>query len=248
MMHTYGMLWPDHSFVFRVPYQTYPIELKEKYGARIELVQSKKDIVPTLHTLLEGIDDEEWIYWCIDDRYPIFLDTEALSGISRWIATANIPDVAGIGFTYNGRDWSSANISQKEYAIKDDKRRIYYRLTNYKVIWFHQFMRAKVLRGLAKNFPEGIRNAKEMDGYKDEAVLPETYKRYLLKKRLAAFGESSNRGMLTRNCLESMQKLKISIPDDFEILNREIYKGDKARERSGANRFLHKVYSKFKSW
>ena len=89
MMHCYGILWPSHPFVFRVPYQKYPQWLIDKYEDRIELIKTPNDILGTMKKLLESIDDEDWIYWCMDDRYPIKLDVKKLIEFHKYLSVNN---------------------------------------------------------------------------------------------------------------------------------------------------------------
>src|SRR5438876_8887574 len=50
---------------------------------------------PSLHLLAE-IDDDEWIYWCVDDKYPIELRTHKIASlISHAMRT---PEVDGLLF------------------------------------------------------------------------------------------------------------------------------------------------------
>jgi len=60
----YERLWPDHPFVFHIPYQ----ELGGVDSERIKYHTSPADIKGTVLHLLANIDDEEWIYWCVDDK------------------------------------------------------------------------------------------------------------------------------------------------------------------------------------
>src|SRR6266516_1085228 len=62
----YDRLWPDHPFVFHVPYQ----ELGGVDTERVRYLTSPSDIKGTVLHLLAEIDDEEWIYCCVDDKYP----------------------------------------------------------------------------------------------------------------------------------------------------------------------------------
>jgi hypothetical protein len=54
----YERLWPDHPFVFHIPYQ----ELGGADSERIKYLTSPADIKATILHLLANIDDEEWIY------------------------------------------------------------------------------------------------------------------------------------------------------------------------------------------
>ena len=99
MIFQYDRLWPDHPFVFHVPYQ----ELGGVDTERVKYLTAPSDIKGTVLHLLTEIDDEEWIYWCVDDKYPIQLITDkiarpdfsrhALTG-SRWSFILQMPSDA----------------------------------------------------------------------------------------------------------------------------------------------------------
>src|SRR5256886_16043998 len=72
LIYQYDRLWPDHPFVFHVPYH----ELGGTDTNRVKYFPSPSDIKGTALHLLAEIDDEEWIYWSVDDKYPIQLRSE----------------------------------------------------------------------------------------------------------------------------------------------------------------------------
>ena len=69
MMLKYRELWPDHPFTFRIPYQ----RLDGSATKDREYVRTPDPIRETALTLLADLEDEECIYWCVDDKYPIQL-------------------------------------------------------------------------------------------------------------------------------------------------------------------------------
>ena len=71
MVFCYEKLWPKHPYIFQVPYQQIPPTLPT---SKVQYHRCPLDIKGTVLTLLDGLDDEEMIYWCIDDKYPIKLD------------------------------------------------------------------------------------------------------------------------------------------------------------------------------
>src|SRR5437764_10740930 len=82
MMLQYEKLWPDHPFNFRIPFQ----ELGGTNTKRIEYVKTPPEIRATVLELLRNLPDEEWIYWCVDDKYPFRHVVEKsvdLSDVSR---------------------------------------------------------------------------------------------------------------------------------------------------------------------
>src|SRR5436305_627083 len=92
MMLKYGELWPDHPFVFRIPYQ----ELGGNAIDRCEFVKTPSAIRATALELIAGLEDDEWVYWCVDDKYPIEL---ALPKIREFVAAIqDLADASGLLF------------------------------------------------------------------------------------------------------------------------------------------------------
>lgn len=243
MMHCYRHLWPENPFIFHVPYQQYPEHLKEKYGEKIRLIQSAPEIKSTMETLLKTTDAEEWVYWCMDDRYPVGLDTERVSAINRWVTGMDDEAVSGILFTYPMSKFT-ANYVDKHSAISDREKNRYVELIGYSHLWYHQFMRAKVLAHFTDHLPSVMSNAKQMDAIKNELTMAGHGKRYVAEKRAASFGESTNRGKITLNCLNSMKEYGLDVPGTFSLLDKEIVTGSRKYERSVLYYNVRSLYRK----
>ena len=207
MIFKYESLWPDHPFVFHVPFEHSP----PAQSPAIESVQSPPAIKATVLTLLEGLDDEQWVYWCIDDKYPIAFDLRRVKALVRWISQADVPDVAGVLFC---RD---REIRQGRYltggSITDDRGHRYLERKGYEQIWLHQLLRVKVLRHLFGSFPDDIPAAKAMDDLKSQVPKPAAHRLYVTRHNLAVFGESTSRGRLSQNAYQSIVKHKLTLPD-----------------------------------
>lgn len=242
MMHCYEMLWPDHPFVFHVPYQKYPFNLKEKYGNKIKLIKTPSDINSTMNILLNKTDNDEWIYWSMDDRYPVHLNVNQILEICKWIKKSSGLEISGVNFTHMNNIWNSDNLMLKKYVVKDFNKNQYYRIKNFNFIWFHQFIRARILKYLFNNMPDELVYAKQMDHVKDKLYLPKKEKLYVSYNRYAVFGESTNRGKLTLNLVDSMKKHGFKIPSEFDINNKKIFKGSKWHERPRIYFFLRNKY------
>ena len=78
MYRKYMELWPDCPFTFRIPWnEKSPTFFENK--SNVELIQCDKHIRLTAEALLGDIDDDEWVYWCIDDRFPIYINTDKIN-------------------------------------------------------------------------------------------------------------------------------------------------------------------------
>jgi len=70
VLHTYFKCWPDNPFVFYVPWNNVkPDYLVEKYGDKVQLLQTDSAVKPTIRTLLSVVEPNEFIWWAQDDKY-----------------------------------------------------------------------------------------------------------------------------------------------------------------------------------
>ena len=211
----YDRLWPDHPFVFHVPYQ----ELGGTDTKRVKYIPSPSDIKGTILHLLAEIDDEEWIYWCVDDKYPIELPTDKVASLISHAMRS--PEVDGFLFCRCRATLSSPKLTLYPHKIKNLFGDIYLERKGWSQIWIHQILRAKVLRHLFTHLPDHIPSAKAMDDLKDEvAKLPE-HRLFVTEENFAVFGESTRRGDITQNCYESMMAAGIELPEWFQHPNGE---------------------------
>ena len=92
----YARLWPNCPFDFLIPCNNPDNKLFHRYLAKrdnVTLMPSPPDIRGTMESLLESIEDEEWVYWAIDDRYPIRIDVTAMEEVYQFVTyhkSANI--------------------------------------------------------------------------------------------------------------------------------------------------------------
>ena len=209
MIFQYDRLWPGHPFVFHVPYQ----ELGGTDTERVKFVTSPSDIKRTVLHLLAEIDEEEWIYWCVDDKYPIQLVTDKIGTLISHARRS--PEVDGLLFCRCRATLNNPKLTLFPRKVKNPFGDIYLERKAWFQIWIHQILRAKVLRHLFTQLPDVISNAKAMDELKN--VIPKLAEHRLLvtKENFAVFGESTRRGVVTQNCYESMVTAKIEIPEWF---------------------------------
>ena len=230
MLVTYQRLWPNHPFQFVIPYQTYPTELAENYGERVDLVQSPPGIKETVLTLLSALDPDEWVYWCIDDKYLVSLKDGVANDVAEWIPTITDPLVAGVSFARVRMLLKRDNLILDD-IIEDSLGHVFIRRRNYAQIWLHQFLRVKVLRTIFDRFSDRPFVAKEMDAMKKLQSLPDDQRLYVMSDNQVVFGESTHRGRITLNCMKNMKTLGLPIPRDFEISDKSIIIGDLDRVR-----------------
>jgi hypothetical protein len=207
MVACYEALWSDHPFIFRVPWQaTRPTF----HAQRLEAIQTRPSIRETVLQLLEDLDDETFIYWCIDDKFPVWLDIDVLRKTLSLISSTNLDGVDGLLLCRQFNHHKRRNLLTTKPLITDNLT--FLQRANYKHIWIHQFARVKVIRHLFRSFPANIPAAKAMDHLKDKIIKPETHRLFVSQRSHCRFQESTSRGFITRDCLESFQAMGLNVP------------------------------------
>jgi hypothetical protein len=213
MIYKYKELWPEHPFVFRIPYQ----ELSGGTTASSEYVKTPPEIRETVLQLIADLDDDEWIYWCVDDKYPIEL---VLGKINQFVEDATrSPDMSGFLFCR-----CKALLRKPDETLYPEERPgsfgdVYLERKGWHQIWIHQLLRVKVLRYLFSQMPAEIASAKLMDQLKDDIPKLPEHRLFVTKDNFAVFGESTHKGTLNQNCYESIRKTDIELPKWFRQPN-----------------------------
>ncbi|HLW36286.1 MAG TPA: hypothetical protein VKS98_11570 [Chthoniobacterales bacterium] len=213
MILKYDQLWPDHPFVFRIPCQ----ELGGTPTNRCEYIKTPSPIRATALQLIADLEDDEWIYWCVDDKYPIEL---ALPKIRMFVTgIQDLADASGLLFCR-----SKALLRRADETLFPGERQnsagdILLERRGWNQIWIHQLLRVKVIRYLFSKMPEQIESAKLMDHFKDEIPKPPELRLYVTKENFAVFGESTHKGTINQNCYDSIVKTNIELPKWFRRPN-----------------------------
>ena len=214
MILRYERLWPNHPFVFRIPYQENP----GTDTTRTVFVKTPSEIRATVLHLIADLDDDEWIYWSIDDKYPVKLVIEKIHAFMSDVTHSQ--DMSGLLFCRRG-----PLLENPEMTVYADKRvsatgDVYLERRAWHQIWLHQFVKVKVLRYLFTHLPAELQSPKVMDLLKGEIAKPSEYRLFVTEKNFAIFGESTNKGTITRNCYESIKETRIELPEWFRRPNR----------------------------
>jgi hypothetical protein len=219
MIARYDAVWPAHPFEFHVPYQERALE-----GRRVLPRKTGGAIRATVLELIEPLDDAAWIYWCIDDRYPIRLVQPTVQRLAEAVLDDRLAGMDGVLFCRQGNMW------RPEHLLPDDRRdgpdgATLLGRRDYSQIWLHQFLRVKVLRHLFHRFPEAVPAAIVLDPLKHQVPLPADHRLYVVETNLSVFGESTSRGRVTRNCAASLRAMGIPLPPGFTAIDEDITMG-----------------------
>ena len=207
MVRQYRQLWPGHPFTFRIPYQKHP----GKAGPEREYIQCPPGIKDTVLTLIDDLDDQEWIYWCIDDKYPVSLDTGQIESVMQWMRHPGNATADGILCCRPRKLRKQKRLTGRQTSTHSGT--VLLERKNYKCIWIHQFLRVKVLRHLFESFPDHIPGAKAMDTMKKYVHKPENHRLFTTEDSLAVYGESTARGIITKNCYLSLRGMGLPLPN-----------------------------------
>jgi hypothetical protein len=217
MIRCYDELWFDHPFTFIIPYQN---QNRCKPSKNCFYVKTNPEIKSTILTLLENLNDEEWIYWCIDDKYPIELKLDKIKDIYNSIINNGVQQANGILFCRHARMLDPEYLTDVKIQIGNE---ILLERKTYHQIWIHQFVQVKIIRHLFNNFPDKISIAREMDGFINNLIKPNSHKLFVTERNCSIFGESTFYGELTINCRKSLTERGLKIPDWFETNSNRSY-------------------------
>ena len=219
MMLKYEQVWPDHPFEFRIPYQ----ELGGNNTARAEYIHARgstpAEIPDMILDLISDLHDDDWLYWCLDDKYPIQLVIDKIEGLMRFAQSS--PDVSGLLFCRTRFLKDRPDLALSDGRLTTPGGEILLERTGWYQIWIHQLLRVKVLRYFFANMPRNITTAKSMDPLKDAMPKPAGFRLFVTEANYAVFGESTHRGRITDNCLASLKETGVAVPEWFQQSNGE---------------------------
>jgi hypothetical protein len=210
MIMQYAALWKTHPFRFRIPFQK-ERDSEPLVGIAHEFIKTPLDIKQCVLALLSNIDDEEWIFWCIDDKYPVVIDADIFQQCHNWVLRLEDPSVAGVTLC-RPDSLTRPSLMNYEDVIQAPWGEQLIGRRHYKKIWLHQFVRVKVIRTLFQGFPDGPFKPKEMDVFHRRAQRPTDHRLFVARSSHAVFGESTTRGQATKNCADSLLQWGFELP------------------------------------
>lgn len=245
MIHAYEVMWPGNSFNYLIPYQTYSEDLAHTLGKKATFIKAPEDIRGTVLALLHGIEDDEWVFWCMDDRYPIELDTGKATDVYQFVQGITDPSIVSISYS-RIRVALDPWREDRSCRLKSASGLLFYQKTKWTTPWLHHFVRAKWLRNLFASFPDRDFRAKEMDEFYSEEPLNAEESAYCLDHNIVVYGESTHRGLITKNCLESMQRLGFKVPPNFKHTDMEIVMGQMGQRNPNLGEFIYFARKRFR--
>ncbi|MBX9695601.1 MAG: hypothetical protein K2Z81_24670 [Cyanobacteria bacterium] len=173
---------------------------------------SPSPIVATVLTLLSGIPEDEWIFWCMDDHFPVRLDLNWLEEFTSDIHSDSYRGIYGVNFCASYRKkryWRNALIRQDKFRAIG--KNTFVEIPDYDQIWLPQFIRAGALRRFFIRMPEPVSGAKEMDDSMRTLSKPREDVLLLTGRDRAIFAESTYAGQYTEDFVASATKMGVGL-------------------------------------
>ena len=226
MIKLYLKIWDNCPFIFCVPYNEKKPDWSNQFHNRVFFFKCGSGFKDTVLTLLKGCDKEEWIYWCNCDQYPIWFDSNIFEKVHRKVCNISDTHVFGVTPQYLTKCGKKLIKSGGEKIEDLLKERMKWKSSKEITIWYHQYLRAKVLKHIFQTFEEpNIAKKLDYQLYKNESKMYDflgSGKYYGVFEKCSEYGESTSRGLTTINCLESLKKNEISLDNILEVGDKNL--------------------------
>lgn len=140
----YMKLWPDCPFIFQIPWNKHKRSYFE-HKPNINLIHCPQSIQSTVQSLLKSCDDEEWVYWCIDDHCPIKMDTLRLNNILSHLHLLKDYDFVRLNYPRDTQKFPNPKPLIPIKLIKNEPT--FLQCHSYHLgFWNHHFIKVKILK------------------------------------------------------------------------------------------------------
>ena len=239
----YAALWPDHPFTFRVPINGTASGQALSYLAAqpdCRLVPAPRSIRESMLALLQGVPEEAWVFWCIDDRFPTVVSAEALADVVAGLGGLDGDDAGRLGRVDEVKllRWKEG-ITREPAVVGSVPYVVQAAGTRHRGFWHHHFVRAGTLRRVfGRADLEGSTAIRDVLG----PLHPERRGRRWERARIAAeaglfggralvprmplvrLGEPLVTGRLTRNGREELHRRGCEVPP-YPSIDRDMVYG-----------------------
>ncbi|MDP2597668.1 hypothetical protein [Alteromonas stellipolaris] len=208
LIKKYVSLGLGRYFTFIVPVNSLESRFKID-GAEIEFVLSESDILSTMESLLNQVEDNEWIYWAIDDRYPMEVECTQFKVIFDALNTDMFRGINGVKLLPWREPLAAHKFSYKFINLQSQEPKSMFGF------WHHHFLRSKVLKAMFlsenKHRENNIRLINNL--YRDEDYLPFLEAVYVVDSPIIELAEPLFNGKLTLNGYRDLKTFNCELPD-----------------------------------
>lgn len=219
----YSLFWPSCPLHFVLSYNSDETIVKTPYllhQPNIEFRKSKNSIRSSMEVLLDGCGENEWVYWCIDDRYPYRAHfPAALPAVYTAIRCGELDSIPAVKLTR----WRETITSQ--FRVIGGAK--FFHQSNHGLcgFWHHHFLRAGILRkvflshGIGDDW--GIREINVFNH--KHAPVNNLNGSIVPDPNIIDFAEPCIKGQLTANAVRDMKTHGCSIPDYPHMREEKIF-------------------------
>jgi hypothetical protein len=223
-------LWPESGLIFRIPYnKVRPTYLATKYnGLELEFIQTPSTIKETVLSLIADLHDNDWVYWCIDDKFPFDINHRKAQQTLNWLRQEEDETICGVSFAkvrVLEKLKKSSSLDKDSILHIEGNIKLIRRESFANVFWMPQFFRTKIIRKVFNSFPDNDFEAKLMDAYLKEVKMDPSFMFYVTEKNYIVLGESATRGIGTQCLKRSMKECGISNYSNKTFSNKHMIIG-----------------------
>ena len=208
MYQSYLEFLPDAKLDFLFPWQSLepPEGLPQLLGRRLD-----ESFKASVLGLLDGIPDEEWVYWATDDRYLVAADAGIFRAVQDGVAAGDFDDFESVMLDNPSRLRGKVIPDQMTVGSGDLQISFDIRMDLLK-IWQHQFVRTGLLRAIFHAMPDEMGQAKEMDQVVRSFEKTRDFHRAQPAISHLKFAESMSRGIPTKDAMQAISRRNIYFP------------------------------------
>jgi hypothetical protein len=164
-----------------------------------------------MRSLLEGINDDEFVYWCGDDRYvDIFRNVPDFLKIYKHLSRHAETPLDAVRILTNKHYDLKTNMLVDDVFVFKNKGWVVHGF------WNHQFIRRQYLNKIfvENSLPEDY-ILRDLHIYLEEREHNDEnmHRIYDVRRSLFVLGETTYHNLLTINCAEAFVKFGLSIPN-----------------------------------
>tara|TARA_R110000824_G_scaffold331078_1_gene517837 strand:+ start:15158 stop:15940 length:783 start_codon:yes stop_codon:yes gene_type:complete len=213
--------------------ESYPEDLISLFGKeKIIPIKTEAPIKKTIETLLQNVEDDEWVYWVMNDNYiDKVVSVEKVKLIIDWVKNHSKLTDYGVQMfmgPYNIEHGIVTRDGYIEHQNEEETIRLY-KKSKITYQWRSQICRAKVIKTMFSCLDEP-KQIKDMDYQLLTPVakpfwdLSKEGNFYAAMPSVTLLAEQINKSKMTKNCADSFIELGLQIPDDIEVDEKMIIK------------------------
>ncbi|CAM3847524.1 hypothetical protein [Smaragdicoccus niigatensis] len=199
VLSSYDEHWPDSGLVFRIPFNTERPLLRS--GHPVEYIETRPQIKHTMSALLARIADDEFVYWCTDDRY--LAEVHDLAELRSFVQIVD-----------GATEFDSLRLVNHTPRTLGRRKRIHeHRAILARGFWHHQFIRAGILREIFVDV-----DADDYPIFEPHRALlagDHVHRAFSTTRSLVRFGEPTIGPDITANGVIDGLRYGIALPDGY---------------------------------